>query len=169
MRDNYVGDIGDYYKYILLRALAGQEPLLKLGVVWYLYPDKCHPGDGKHTAYLDPAKESRFRSCDPVLYDRLKQLIAEDARSVAEVQRRGILPASTAFFAEPLSFDGVMKEMRPAHRQAWLKQALLTTRGSDLVFVDPDNGLEVKSTPKHHDRGPKFCFYDELEAFWQHG
>ncbi len=52
MRDNYVGDIGDYYKYDLLQQLSGNNPTLRLGVAWYLYPDPCNPNDGRHTAYL---------------------------------------------------------------------------------------------------------------------
>ena len=34
MRHEYVGDIGDFGKYALLKALAGND--LTLGVVWYL-------------------------------------------------------------------------------------------------------------------------------------
>ena len=38
MQDRYVGDIGDFGKYGLLRALCGRD--LYLGVVWYLIPDE---------------------------------------------------------------------------------------------------------------------------------
>ena len=47
MQDQYVGDIGDFGKYGLLRHLFGRpegadaapEDALRLGVVWYLFPD----------------------------------------------------------------------------------------------------------------------------------
>ena len=45
MQDQYVGDIGDFGKYGLLRHLTGMrgdaapEDALRLGVVWYLFPD----------------------------------------------------------------------------------------------------------------------------------
>lgn len=49
MQNRYTGDIGDFAKYGLLRALGEGN---KLGIVWYLYPDESHNEDGKHTAYL---------------------------------------------------------------------------------------------------------------------
>lgn len=42
MQDRYVGDIGDFGKYGLLRALCAHD--LSLGVVWYLVPDESRPG-----------------------------------------------------------------------------------------------------------------------------
>ena len=49
MQDRYVGDIGDFVKYGLLRAIRGEK---SLGVVWYLRPNDGPVGDGRHTAYL---------------------------------------------------------------------------------------------------------------------
>lgn len=58
MQNRFAGDIGDYGKYGLLRALAKLP--LRLGVIWYLTPD----GDsgGNRTGYLQMPE--RFRSCD---------------------------------------------------------------------------------------------------------
>ena len=50
MKDQYVGDIGDYGKYGLLRYLNGCG--LKIGVNWYLTPDDGR-SDGNHTEYLE--------------------------------------------------------------------------------------------------------------------
>ena len=47
MQDKFVGDIGDYAKYALLRAVLGGR---QLGVAWYLHPDRGTGGD--HTEYL---------------------------------------------------------------------------------------------------------------------
>lgn len=62
MRNNYVGDVGDFYKYRQLRSLCGatgRENISerRLGVVWYLYTDPCKVTDGNHLAYLTPEKE----------------------------------------------------------------------------------------------------------------
>jgi hypothetical protein len=173
MRDNYVGDVGDYYKYGLLRALCGDT--LKLGVAWYLYTDPCNSADGHHLRYLTVQKREQYRSCDPELYDKLGQLVEENARSVAEVHKRDILPPDTAFHGEVLSLSHLAKgsaataQKRLDYRAQWLKDALDATAGVDIVFFDPDNGLQVESVPKHHDKGPKFTFYDELLPFWQRG
>ena len=71
MQNRYVGDIGDFGKYGLLRSLCGVSEILnshhspRLGVVWYLYPDESHDSDGKYTGYLacnskNHARVSRF-------------------------------------------------------------------------------------------------------------
>ena len=49
MKNQYVGDIGDYGKYGLLRFLAGRG--IKIGVNWYLTKDD-ESSDGKFTDYL---------------------------------------------------------------------------------------------------------------------
>src|SRR5829696_4979011 len=53
MQDRYVGDVGDFGKYGLLRTLGAG---LSLGVVWYLVPNESHNADGKHTSYLIPSR-----------------------------------------------------------------------------------------------------------------
>lgn len=180
MRNNYVGDIGDYFKYGLLRHLSGHTandgfPSLRLGMVWYLYPDPCRDTDGLHLDYLGESQRARFRHYDPVLYDALGSLIAENARTVLEVEKRGILPADTCFFSSPLSLTHFSNgnasaiAQRLSYRRAWLEQALEATKEANIVFVDPDNGLQVKSIKMHQDKGPKFCFYEELQEFWKRG
>ena len=51
MQDRYTGDLGDFSKLGILRALemAG----LSIGVNWYLTPDENHNGDGRHVKYLN--------------------------------------------------------------------------------------------------------------------
>jgi hypothetical protein len=80
MQDRYVGDAGDYAKYALLNALAGDERApLHLGVLWYLFPDEGHNGDGRHIAYLQqPIMAQR----DPETHARLKNLVTSGQRSV---------------------------------------------------------------------------------------
>ena len=50
MQNRYVGDIGDYLKLGILRALS---PKYRLGVAWWIYPDETHNADGQHIGYLD--------------------------------------------------------------------------------------------------------------------
>lgn len=52
MQDKYVGDVGDFGKYGLLRALFSNSPF-KLGVNWCLVEKEDKKNDGKHTAYLN--------------------------------------------------------------------------------------------------------------------
>ena len=48
MQNQFVGDIGDYAKYALLRRLSVGR---KLGVAWYLHPDSG--AGGNFIQYLD--------------------------------------------------------------------------------------------------------------------
>lgn len=180
MQDRYTGDLGDFGKYGLLRALCQRDddlgPQLSLGVVWYLVPDEEGNDDGKHTRYLDPSTsdQSRFRRCDPALYDGLWAIIRRGSRRVSWIRQRNILPSGTVFYEIPLTFHGLSvagqdaREARLAHRREWLQGAVDSTNRCDVVFVDPDNGLEV-GTMRHHKRGPKYVYFDELRPYVQRG
>lgn len=104
MQNRYVGDVGDFVKYGLLRAIRGltgkgaldRAPSAPgfaakpLGVAWYLHPDAGPAGDGGHTAYLKEPEE--WRHLDPELFDSLKKLIgAGTRRAVKTIQESGIL------------------------------------------------------------------------------
>jgi hypothetical protein len=182
VQNRYVGDLGDFGKYGLLRHLCRQ---LTLGVVWYLVPDEGHNRDGRHIRYLnlDAATSSHygvpvctpraaernvrdFRRCQPELYDSLAGIIADKARTVTEIRARGLLPQGTVFLEESLTFTGSTPlPERHRAREAWFSRALGQTAGCDTVFLDPDNGLEVKSHPICSRLGPKYAAYDDLKRF----
>ena len=87
MQNRYVGDIGDFGKYHLLKSLCmedNNELDLSLGVVWYLVSDENHNDDGKHIRYLEQTTSNlaRFRSGDPALYDSLSEIIKAGKRDV---------------------------------------------------------------------------------------
>ena len=90
MQNQYVGDIGDFGKYGLLRHLTGMrgdaapEDALRLGVVWYLFPDEAPKDpnkpdnrDGSLTGYLCDRRDNheKFRNCDTDLYDALHKIV----------------------------------------------------------------------------------------------
>lgn len=135
MQNRYTGDIGDYVKYGLLRALADGK---RLGVAWYLYPDEDHNDDGRHVAYLDDP--GRWRSRDPALFDKLKRLVAEGRRTVAAVERSGLLDGAL-YSGELLSAPDLTPPQRREWRRRWFESVVNGLRDCDLVFADPDNGL----------------------------
>ena len=179
MQNRYVGDLGDFGKFGLLRALcplggpAGASPL-SLGIVWYLVPDETHNEDGRFVDYLDlsATHQERFRACDPPLYDALRGIVLSGARNVATIQRGNILPSGTRFYDDILTFEDLsgagagMGRLRAQRRVLWLEGALRATEGCDAVFLDPDNGLEV-GVGFLQLRGPKYAFFDELLPFVQ--
>ena len=169
MQDRYVGDVGDFAKYALLRRLGGlpQDAPVRLGVVWCLFPDETHNADGRHLAYLDTPE---FQSLDNVLIAALRTILETGQRRVFSVLSSGILPVGTVSCHEPVSPPRPCSQRdRLLCRSAWLARCFELTGNCDLVFFDPDNGLEVGSVPKHHPRAGKYIFWDELLPFWDRG
>ena len=147
MQDRYVGDVGDFVKYGLLRAIRGNK---RLGVAWYLHPDAGPPGDGRHTAYLKHPDE--WRDLDEELFDKLRQLICDrrhrlpcpnsdsSSRTVARIQSSGIL-GDAVFAADRLVVADVKVRKRALWRHNWFAGIKHQLADCNLVFADPDNGL----------------------------
>ncbi|MGA3002634.1 MAG: hypothetical protein ABSE20_12955 [Acetobacteraceae bacterium] len=77
MQNHYVGDIGDYLKLGILRALS---PGYRLGVAWWLYPDEVHDGNGKHVGYIQ--RPEQWRHFDPALFNALRHIVTSGLRNV---------------------------------------------------------------------------------------
>lgn len=175
MQDRYVGDVGDFGKYGLLRALSIPRPgwrPLSLGVVWYLVPDEHHSKDGNRISYLrlPPDRAAFFRDCDPQLYDLLQRLVQDGGRRVESVQEARVLPAGTVFYARKLTFAHIerVKSARRSHRTAWLEGACAATTGCDVVFLDPDNGFGSSVSP-YQKAGIKYAYPEEVAAYLKRG
>lgn len=173
MQDRYTGDVGDFAKYGLLRQLlqpsaSGQE--LRLAVLWYLMDDEDSNSDGKHISYL---KDNRMRSCDPALHDTLKLFIDNNTRNVASLERSGLLaPNRTVFFSARLASLKTRREGDVSAvdaRRRWFLRALEISEAADLVFLDPDNGLEVASVPPSSPKASKYVFLHEVGAIAERG
>ena len=117
MQNRYTGDIGDFGKLGLLRALRTSG--LSIGVNWYLVPNESHNEDGRYVQYLE---DEAFRQCDETLWLELKQIIRSGQREVSALQNARLLDA--VFFSDFLSFSGKMREERISIRQEWHRKAL---------------------------------------------
>lgn len=157
MQDRYAGDIGDYVKLAILRAL---RPDHKLGVAWWLFPDEIHNADGRHIGYLD--QPDRWRRFDPNLFDGLKRLVNSGQRRVVALQAENFL-SDTLFFDEQIPVVGRSADRRQA-RELWFRRVLETVKDCDLVFLDPDNGLETKSFDSGAAKAGKSVSLAELQA-----
>ncbi len=163
----------------MLRMLCGSAthpPELSLGIVWYLAPDDTQNDNGKHVRYLRNAEKNSqtFRACDPALYDALGEIVSQNDRRVARIQEMSVFAPGTVFYDAPLTSASVSsvgpaaRRARIAHRQAWAQGALEATQTCDIVFVDPDNGLEVQAR-SHQKNGPKYAYFDELAPYTARG
>ena len=171
MQNRYVGDVGDFAKYALLRRLAGASPeqSIRLGVVWCLYPDESHNADGRHISYLS---RPGFAPLDLDLISALQKIVGSNRRSIAAIANAAILPQETIFcdaLACLLPGAPPVRRDRLLHRSRWLEDCLTRTEACELIFFDPDNGIEVASVPKHHVKAGKYIYWDELARFWKRG
>ena len=169
MQDRYAGDIGDFGKYGLLRALCGEDehgPALRLGVLWYRVPNEKGNNDGRHTGYVHSGRGTSFEECDPELFAIMRTIVCGGTRSITRIEKSGALPRDTLYFSRPLKFHGMKPgNPRALKRRTWLAAAEHAVKGAEIVFADPDNGLETSSVGQLTAKGPKYVYNDDLDTF----
>src|SRR5690242_2319770 len=153
MKNQYFGDVNDYLKYGLLRCLSNVG--LTIGVCWMLTQDDGR-SDGRKITYL--ANADTWRSHDPALFDALSEAIAAKARHIRQAERR-------RFLGRAVFFSHVVPDDQP-RREKWLPKALTKFRNVDLLFFDPDNGIEVQSKPKGSRGSNKYLYWNEIQEAW---
>ena len=156
MQDRYVGDIGDFGKIGLLKALQAQG--LSIGVNWYCIEpmDAERKEDGTYKQedgkYLIPEK---LQVCDTSLAEKLTKIAKSDHRSIRSLEQGNFIP-NARYYSEPVTGAG---------REEWHKKALDLLKGLDIVFVNPDNGMLVKSVGKRSAKSIKYTFYEEVADY----
>ena len=156
MQDCYAGDIGDFGKFALLRELQKQG--LSIGVNWYktdaVVSEKQH--DGKYCI------SDQLAVCDPELAALLRKVFhsrGNTVRSIRALENCDIIPGAS-YFSEEVSID---------HRDKWHQRALNQLSGSQLVFLDPDNGMIVRTAEKNRLKQCKYVFDTEVRDYLCHG
>lgn len=156
MKNQYFGDVNDYRKYGILRALTA-EPT-DLGICWMLTPSDGR-ADGQKLGYL--GEPDVYRSCDPALFDALHRLMTQRRRSIEAALVPDILGPA-------LAWSRVLKDDADA-RRFYFTGAGDALASATLVFFDPDNGFERSSTRRGNKNSSKYIYYDELVPFWRAG
>src|SRR3989344_4595191 len=132
MKDQYFGDVGDYRKFSILRTFSKRN--LKVLVCWmYTLPDGT--SDGRFIGYLS---KPEWRSYEPDIFDFLHKAVLKDKiRQLSLIKKSGLLDGVT-FFSEVLREKGTDRKtfFEILHKEA---------SKAELVFLDPDNGIEVAS------------------------
>lgn len=156
MKNQYFADVNDYFKYGILRCL--EKSGLRIGVCWMLTPDDGR-SDGRKISYL--SRPDPWRTYDPVLFDSLSQAVTKNARSISYIEGSGLL-SNSSFFSLTVPYD-------QRERSRWLERFIVRSADSDLLFFDPDNGIEVSSTALGRSGSPKYLFWHEIQMAWNRG
>ena len=133
MKNQYFGDRRDYLKYSLLRTLGIE---LSVVVCWLLTDDNPCTGEGGKIDYL--CKPDEWRKCDPPVYDFLRGHVRPEERRVDVLEKSKLLGDKCRFFSCKVPRDGL-------GRFDYFEEFIKFANSADLVFFDPDIGIEPPS------------------------
>ncbi len=166
MRNEFIGDIGDFANHGILRVLCGtpEEPVdgLKLGVIEYFNRStdadsgKSH---GNRIGYLKVSKynNSTYKKCDPALYNALQKLVGKSLASRAELK----IDPDRAKSLLPVGERYCHADITARERKDWLKCAIQKMgNNTNFVFVNPDIGIASKKQEKNV--GPAYATMEEF-------
>lgn len=158
MKNQYFGDVHDYIKYGLLRQLTCHGKL-STAVCWMLTHNNERQ-DGHRIAYLrEPESWRRF---DPPLFDCLRSAVLDHKlRNVEIIENSGLL-TNSLFYSNLLTDSS-------AERDNYLDGFLESARGAQLLFFDPDNGMEIKSVPCGRKGSSRYLYWTEANDCYSAG
>ena len=162
MKNQYIGDINDYRKYGLLRILA-KTGIGSILVVWML-TSLDRKNDGAKTNYLqNPFKYAGF---DKELYEKLKKIrgnLDQNSKppTTQSIEHGSIIP-------EARFFSDLVPDSKDT-RMHWFSSLQKKIEHCDLIFLDPDNGIEVRSVKYGTKNSSKYVYWKELHVLWEKG
>lgn len=143
-----MGDVNDFVKYQLLRLAKRHFERVLVG--WMLTAADGR-SDGGRIHYL---KNPDYGAADPELYAALTELVGKGERSIEAIERSGTL-AGCAFHSAPMPRGG-------AERTRYFAELADRADPNSLVFLDPDNGIEVASVAIGTSGSDRYVYWSEL-------
>ena len=141
MQVQQIGGIGDFGKFALLRHLTKDR---RLAVCWYLTGESVETRDrDRHFDFLK--RPDDFRHFAPEVFD---QLVEFDGGSRALID-----PLTELHMSRILGNAVFLRQEVPRRaslRRQWLDALVDSVRGTDLVFLDPDSGIQGKRLTTSH-------------------
>ena len=166
MKNQYFGDVNDFRKYGLLRLLTGcidsqnnnKESALTLGVCWMLTLDD-NSTHGNRTEYLQLPLPNIYSNLDYKLFRYLKMIdiITGNNRHIQNASNQNCLLSTSNFYSPYVPSDR-------KGRTKYFNNFLAQCTKCDLLFYDPDNGLNVMSHHYGTMYSPKYLYWCELSA-----
>ena len=167
MKDKYFGDKHDFRKYVLLSFL--QECTgYTIAINWMRTKFEANPdnADGNKRNYKSWSNNNER------IYKILQQSkVQNDSRSVEDFQALNILPDNTLLWSTyvPDRDNAASKNKLKELRKKWYADFLSFSKKANMIFFDPDNGIEVKSAPKGTKESYKYLYCDEIKDVFLRG
>jgi hypothetical protein len=159
MQLRYLGDSHDFIKFALLRHLHDALNV-RLGVNWYLTcpvdVDKPNNQDGGQRHHMNGGE---WQGWEKKLFDEIKNFQEPGYRTFKNFLQSKILPPNTLYH------DRLLKPKDD--RSQWHEEAVKALSGAGLIFLDPDNGFDVRSSTTR--TKPKYATYAEAEEYYKKG
>lgn len=192
MKNQFVADRNDFFKYGLLRAISAQFTA-PIGIWWMLTKNDAGKA-GSHLSYLQKPKE--YRAADEVLFDSLlkiregftpvantkvkDQIFDVQSRNVGKIESEILVKAR--FWPDKDKFSdqdrrahashGILEE--PFERAVNFSEMKMHFADCPVIFADPDNGIEVKTASKErhirwyeisklYDNGQSLIIYQHIQ------
>lgn len=153
MKDQYFGDLGDYRKFSLLKTLRDKGGL-RIAVHWVKTKNDSRK-DGGRIAYLDK----------PVIWDLYDKELFKFLRTCLRKNHRKLSFFENSEHARNFQFFNAYIE--DPKKRIEMHEKMLNDKSSDLVFFDPDNGIEVKSMNARNKH--KYILWTEIETAYISG
>lgn len=152
MKDQYFGDFGDYQKISLLKKLQAQN--LFITTYWMKTKDDSST-DGKHVTYLD--KPELWEKFESEIYSFIYEKVATKKRLLSHIEE--------STFCSGIRF--ISNYIEDTTTREYILESLCSDTESDIIFFDPDNGIEVASTNKKNLH--KYVMWNEIISTYNSG
>jgi hypothetical protein len=154
MKNQYVGDINDFRKYGLI-DLLGKVFGGKILFVWML--TRKDDDNGNKVEYLN--NPQKYRQFNHDLFDVLKEIVSKK-QSCTTIENIIALEKNKLFqqynFINDIVLDGSQD------RNKYFEKVYKAAEGNDLIFLDPDNGIEIRSCKYGTKKSSKYIFWNEI-------
>jgi hypothetical protein len=110
--------------------------------------------DGKFTGYTKSPR--KYKYFDPPLFAIMTTCISDKDRNVNRIESENVLQ-NVIYYSRILTDDN-------QEREQYFSDMHDQFKSTDLIFFDPDNGLEIKSRKEGCIRSSKFLYWRELIA-----
>lgn len=156
MQNRYAGDIGDFGKLGFLKFIEKES--LNVGINWYLTEpatkNENKNKDGKYKMSKTNKTFLEYKQCDEKLFKKL-EFVCNNKRSVQTIEAQNPLK-TRLYYSTKIDVE---------HRDEWHAKALKCLRKCDIVFLDPDNGLEVESAKSSKKKLSKYVLLNEIKDY----